>query len=118
MLIFQILLHEIEILRRSSYPQLQFEITLAKICEIGKIHPIKEILSKFEQLSTIIEREGLSFISNSTEKAPSKTWETNKPLNNSYESTKKATLEEIKERPEIKLLNKIFSGRIINIQNH
>lgn len=50
-LIFQSLVKDLEILRKSSYPQLQFELSLLKICEYGKLAPLKEIIEKLDQIS-------------------------------------------------------------------
>ncbi|MCS7278918.1 MAG: DNA polymerase III subunit gamma/tau [Thermodesulfobacteriaceae bacterium] len=50
LLIFQILLRDLEILKKSSYPQLQFELTLAKICEFEKLVPLKEVIQKLDTL--------------------------------------------------------------------
>lgn len=55
LIIFQTLLRDLEVLRRSSYPQLQFELTLAKICEYEKLIPLREILQKLEGLSSKAE---------------------------------------------------------------
>lgn len=172
LLIFQTLLKDLEILKRSSYPQLQFEIILAKICEFGKILPIREILRRMEEFSTEIEREETTKSSIPFEEAQPKNWtlfleklkkespalyslliqipepeitsseiklhlKSNKDfLNSTYlpilkervegyfgkslkvtvESYKRTTLEEIKERPEVKLISTLFSAKIINIQ--
>lgn len=51
LIIFQMLLRDLETLKRSSYPQLQFELTLAKICEYKKLMPLRDILQKLEDLS-------------------------------------------------------------------
>ncbi len=51
LLIFQILLKDLEILKRSPYPHLQFELTLAKICEFEKLISIREILQRVEEIS-------------------------------------------------------------------
>ncbi len=69
----QILLRDLEVLRRTPYPQLQFELILAKICEYGKVVSLKEVLKKLEELSKI--SEGI-FISQSPSfpKEESKTW--------------------------------------------
>jgi len=55
LLIFQILLRDLESLKKSSYPQLQFELTLAKICEYDKLIPIRELLKKLEEFSSQVE---------------------------------------------------------------
>ncbi|MCS7149695.1 MAG: DNA polymerase III subunit gamma/tau [Caldimicrobium sp.] len=51
LIIFQLLLRDLETLKRTSYPQLQFELTLAKICEYKKLMPLRDILQKLEDLS-------------------------------------------------------------------
>lgn len=172
LLIFQSLLRDLEVLKRSSYPQLQFEITLAKICEFGKIIPIKEVLSKIDEISSTIEKEGMANVSLATQKSEPKTWLAflenlqkeslplyallskisepeikekevklhlkgneeflkstylplikekiesffGKPLNLIIEPPKRTTLEEVKERPEVKLISQVFSAKILNIQ--
>ena len=51
LLYFQHLLKGTEALKRSSYPHLSFELTLARLCEIGKVVSLKEILKKLKDLS-------------------------------------------------------------------
>ena len=51
-LILQSLLRDLEVLRRSSYPQLQFEIALVRICEYKKLVPLKDIVEKLDKIST------------------------------------------------------------------
>lgn len=172
LLIFQTLLRDLEILKRSSYPQLQFELTLAKICEFEKILPIREVLKRLEEYSFVIEGEETSPSNFSSQETQFKTWtfflekikkespslysllanisepeitskeiklhlKTNEDfLKSTYlpilkekiegffgkslkviiENYKGATLEEVKERPEVKLISHLFSAKIINIQ--
>jgi len=51
LVILQALLRDLEILKRTPYPQLQFELTLAKICEYGKLVPLKEVIQRLEELA-------------------------------------------------------------------
>lgn len=171
LLIFQSLVKDLEILRKSSYPQLQFEMALFKICEYGKLVPLKEIVEKLNQISNT----GFSFsLPDTSSEKPSKekTWENfveeikkenlplyglvsnlpipqikeneiylkisslknftdspyyqllkekiesyfNKPLKIEIEEEKRVTLEDVKERPEVKEILKIFSAKIAYIQ--
>lgn len=50
-LILQSLIKDLEILRRSNYPQLQFEIALVKICEYEKFVPLNKIVEKLEKMT-------------------------------------------------------------------
>ncbi len=171
LLIFQSLLKDLEVLKRSSYPQLQFEILLAKICEFRKLLSIKEVLHKIEEISSVLERDGLTPPASSLRRE-SKTWATflenlqreslplyalltkipepeitaseiklhlkgneeflkstylpsikekvenyfEKPLTIVIENEKRVTIEEVKERPEVKLISQLFSAKITNIQ--
>ncbi|OAQ20406.1 DNA polymerase III subunit gamma/tau [Thermosulfurimonas dismutans] len=51
LLLFQHLLKGTEALKRSHYPHLSFELTLARICEIGKVVSLREIFQKLKELS-------------------------------------------------------------------
>ncbi|QJA06395.1 DNA polymerase III subunit gamma/tau [Thermosulfurimonas marina] len=51
LLIFQHLLRGAEALKRSPYPHLSFELTLARLCELGKVASLREILAKLETLA-------------------------------------------------------------------
>lgn len=170
LLILQSLLRDLEVLKRTPYPQLQFELTLAKICEYEKLVPLKEILKKLDEFSKSgeailvpqkseaqlqpkswpdflerIEKESSTLYSllsslpepeiNSQEiKLKLKGNEEflkstylpllkekiesyfGKPLHVIVENHKRSTLDEIKERPEVKLVSQIFSAKIVNIQ--
>ncbi|HFC97025.1 MAG TPA: DNA polymerase III subunit gamma/tau [Thermosulfurimonas dismutans] len=50
LLLFQHLLRGTEALKRSAYPHLSFELHLARLCEIGKLASLREILRKLEEL--------------------------------------------------------------------
>jgi len=52
LLIFQSLVKDLEVLRRSNYPQLQFELTMLRICEYGKLVPLREIIEKLDQITS------------------------------------------------------------------
>ncbi|RUM89165.1 MAG: DNA polymerase III subunit gamma/tau [Thermodesulfatator sp.] len=52
LLLFQHLLQGAEALKRTPYPHLSFELTLARICELGKVVSLREILAKLETLSS------------------------------------------------------------------
>lgn len=183
LLIFQALLRELEILRKSNYPQLQFEITLAKICEFEKLISLKEILQRldtliqgshspfFSQVSGVSEE--LFQVSNNSLKEKNLSWEefleslkkenqslyaiastlpqpeitlekivmripSNHVFLNSssfsllkekiekffkrnltceiHEEKEKPTFEDIKERPEVKSILKIFSAKLVSLQ--
>jgi len=170
LLILQTLLRDLEILKRTPYPQLQFELTLAKICEYGKLVPLREILKKLEDLSR--NGEPLLLPSSKERIEEPKTWKTflekikeesstlytllstlpqpkiteneillklkgseeflkstylpilkekienffEKPLRVEVEKERRETLEEIRERPEVKLIAQTFSAKIVNIQ--
>lgn len=184
LLIFQILLRDLEILKKSSYPQLQFELTLARICEFEKLISLKEIIQKLDILiqgnfpgissSNLVSSEILSSSQDlNIIKKDTLTWETfleflkkenyslyplasalPKPeitseevvlklpsqhflLNSSYvflikekiekffnkrlnleflEESQKIFVKEIKERPEVKNILKIFSAKISYLQ--
>lgn len=51
LLILQSLIRDLEILRRSSYPQLQFELALVKVCEFEKFVPLTKIVEKLEKIT-------------------------------------------------------------------
>ncbi len=183
LIIFQILLKDLEILRKSQYPQLQFELTLAKICELEKLVSLKEIVQKLDNLiqqnhlgsfsSNLVQFEEMSKSSNITSEKGSLDWEgfleflkkenpsiytvasaLPKPqitpeeisikipsnhlfLNSPYlssvkekievffkrkckwellEEPKKSTVEEVKERAEVKSILKVFSAKINYLQ--
>jgi DNA polymerase-3 subunit gamma/tau len=191
LLIFQSLVKDLEVLRRSNYPQLQFEISLVKICEYQKLVPLKKIIEKLDQISVANftfnqEGEKTSISSNEekvkTQEEPQvssvkpqvvskpKTWSDlvekiqqespalfglissvpepqiasdkiilkikaslkespyfnvlkekiesyfQKPLELQVENDKKSSLEEVKERPEVKTILKTFSAKIAYIQ--
>ena len=171
LLIFQTLVKDLEILRKSSYPQLQFETALLKICEYGKLVPLKEIIEKLNQISNANFSIPVSAIS-SEEGAKEKTWESfveeikkeslplyglvsslpkpeirtneiflkvssltsltdspyykllkekienyfNKPFKVEVEEKKRTTLEDVKERKEVKKVLETFSAKIAYIQ--
>ncbi len=50
LLLFQQLLRGTEGLKRSPYPHLAFELTLARICEMGRLVSLREIFRKLEEL--------------------------------------------------------------------
>jgi DNA polymerase-3 subunit gamma/tau len=173
LLIFQSLVRDLEILRKSSYPQLQFELALLRICEYGKFVPIKDLIEKLDQVTV----NHFSFsISASTmqehQEIKEKSWENfveeikkenlplyglvsslpkpeikadeiflkissslniidspyykllkekiesyfNKPFRVEIEEKKRLTLEEVKERPEVKAILKTLSAKIAYIQ--
>ncbi|BAU23855.1 DNA polymerase III subunit gamma/tau [Caldimicrobium thiodismutans] len=170
LLILHTLLRDLEILKGTPYPQLQFELTLAKICEHGKLIPLQEILKKLEDLSK--NAEGLLIPQNLSPIESEKSWASfletlkiespppysllsglpepeikakeinlslkankdflkstympllkekvesyfGKKLNLIFETPKRATIEEVKDRPEVKLIAQSFSAKIINIQ--
>ncbi len=174
LLILQTLLRDLEVLKRTPYPQLQFELTLAKICEYEKLVPLKEILKRLDEFSKSgdlillpekeetqtepqlhskswpdflekIQRESYTLYTllsnlpspeiNSQEvKLTLKGNEEflkstylpllkekiekyfGKSLNINIENPKRSTLDEIKERPEVKLIAQTFSAKIVNIQ--
>ncbi len=167
LLIFQSLLKDLEIIRKSNYPQLQFELSLVKICEYQKLVPLKDIIEKLEQISHI----NSSFIGGTHLEAP-KSWQDflnflhkeapvlhtiassfpepeiksneiylnlthidntkislylqeikeriedyfKKPVKIEIKEKKKITLDEVKERPEVKAILKSFSAKISYIQ--
>uniref|UniRef100_A0A7V5XG08 DNA polymerase III subunit gamma/tau n=1 Tax=Thermodesulfobacterium geofontis TaxID=1295609 RepID=A0A7V5XG08_9BACT len=51
LLIFQSLVRDLEILRKSNYPQLQFELALLRICESEKLIPLKDLIEKIDQVT-------------------------------------------------------------------
>ena len=51
LLLFQHLLRGTEALKRTPYPHLTFELNLARLCEMGKLASLREILQKLEELS-------------------------------------------------------------------
>jgi DNA polymerase-3 subunit gamma/tau len=174
LLIFQSLVKDLEVLRRSNYPQLQFELTMLRICEYGKLVPLREIIEKLDQITSnnfsisipspsseekIVEKEEkswkkfveeikkenlplyglvsslpkpeirqnevflkISSSSNFTEspyyKLLKEKIETyfNKPLRVEIEEVKRTTLEDVKEREEVKKILDIFSAKIAYIQ--
>lgn len=174
LVILQTLLRDLEVLKRTPYPQLQFELTLAKICEYEKLVPLREILQKLEEFSKSGEAILLPQKVEAQKEEPVflKSWpdfleklqkesftlytlishlpepEINsqevklklkgneeflkstylpilkekiekyfgKPLNIQVESQRRSTLDEIKERPEVKLIAQTFSAKIVNIQ--
>ncbi len=172
LLIFQSLVRDLEILRKSSYPQLQFELALLKICEYGKLVPLKEIIEKLDQISSNnftvsvpspeekpiekkektwenfmeeIKKESLplyGFISNLPKpeiradeiflKINSSSGITdspyyklfkekvekyfNKPFKIEIEETKRTTVDDVKEREEVRKVLSIFSAKIAYIQ--
>jgi len=59
LLFFQHLLKGTEALKRSSYPHLTFELTLARLCEIGKLVSLKEIFQKLKELSEKYPDKGI-----------------------------------------------------------
>ncbi|WP_051920834.1 DNA polymerase III subunit gamma/tau [Thermodesulfobacterium hydrogeniphilum] len=182
-LVFQSLLKDLENLRRSNYPQLQFELSLVRICEYQKLVPLRKIIEKLDQISSsnfsfTPEQFFNNIASSETEKITepvtiynkSKTWENfikdiekespalygfisnlpepeiksenivlkidealtkspyfsvskekiqsyfNKPLKLEVKNNRKDTIEEIKERPEVKNILKVFSAKIAYIQ--
>ncbi len=52
LLLFKELLRGAEALRTSPYPHLSFQLTLARICELGKTVALREILEKLKTLSS------------------------------------------------------------------
>ncbi|HAA84108.1 MAG TPA: DNA polymerase III subunit gamma/tau [Thermodesulfobacterium commune] len=56
-LILQSLTRDLEVLRRSSYPQLQFELALVRICEQAKLVPINKLIEKLESLPNLTFRQ-------------------------------------------------------------
>ncbi len=171
-LVFQSLVKDLEIIKKSSYPQLQFELSLLKICEYGKLAPLKEIIEKLDQISNSnflfstssklaekigeskektwenfleeIKKESLSlyglismfpepdikedeicfkFISSSfLESSYFEIFKEkiekyfNRPLKVEIEEKRDSTLEEVKERPEVKTILKTLSAKIAYIQ--
>ena len=174
LLIFQSLVKDLEVLRKSNYPQLQFELALLKICEYEKLVPLKDIIERLDQITnanfsfsvSTIPTEGISeikeknwenFIEDIKKKSPPlyglisnlpkpeiKSNEIslklsssigltespyykllkekieeyfNKPLKVEIEKEKRTNLlEDIKERPEVKMLLEVFSAKITYIQ--
>ncbi len=184
LIIFQTLLKDLEPLRRSNYPQLQFELSLVRICEYQKLIPLRKLIEKLEQLSGSgfslnleqdVEKNRAEQISGISEEVKEvylkeKTWEDfvkelekespvlhgfvknlpepeinsqyiflklkedmvkspyfgifkekvsayfNKPLKLEVENNKKQSIEEVKERPEVKNILKVFSAKIAYIQ--
>jgi len=57
LLVYQSLAKDLELLRRSSYPQFQFELALVKICELKKLVPLSKILEKLSE----VEKTGITF---------------------------------------------------------
>jgi len=172
LLIFQSLVRDLETLRRSNYPQLQFELALLRICEYGKLIPLKNIVERLEQITS----NNLSFVLPSPEEkiteVKEKSWEDfveeikkeslplygwvsslpkpeirpnevflrlssslnltnspyykllkekvenyfNRPFKVEIEEVKRATLEEVKKREEVKKILDIFSAKIAYIQ--
>ncbi len=171
LLIFQSLVKDLEIIRKSSYPQLQFELALLKICEYGKLIPLKDLIEKLDQISI----NNFSFSIGSPEEhkeIKEKSWENfveeikkeslplyglvsslskpeikaeevflklssssnivdspyykilkekiesyfNRPFRIEIEEKKRSTLEEVKERPEVKAVLKTLSAKIAYIQ--
>ncbi len=49
-LILQTLARDLETIKRSDYPRLHFELSLMRICEFEKLTPIKNIISRLEEL--------------------------------------------------------------------
>ncbi len=62
LLLFQIFLRGAENLRRSPFPKLSFELTVARACEVGKLISLDTILGKLSEL-----KESLNSISLETE---------------------------------------------------
>ena len=173
LLIFQSLVRDLEILRKSSYPQLQFELALLRICEYGKLIPLKDLIEKLDQVT--VNHFSFSISASSTQEPlemKEKSWENfveeikkeslplyglignlpkpeikteeiflkissslniidspyykllkekiesyfNKPLRVEIEEKKRLTLEEVKERPEVKTVLKTLSAKIAYIQ--
>ncbi|MGB9762127.1 MAG: DNA polymerase III subunit gamma/tau [Caldimicrobium thiodismutans] len=170
LLILQTLLRDLELLKKTPYPQLQFELTLAKICEYKKLISIREILQKLEEFAT--SGEAILIPQSSEVKGTIKSWANflekikeesstlhtlllslpepeihsqeiilklkgeeeflkstylpllkekiesyfGKPLKVIVENYKRSTLDEVKERPEVKLIAQTFSAKIVNIQ--
>jgi DNA polymerase-3 subunit gamma/tau len=170
LLILQTLLRDLELLKKTPYPQLQFELTLAKICEYKKLISIREILQKLEEFAT--SGEAILIPQSSEVKGTIKSWANflekikeesstlhtlllslpepeihsqeiilklkgeeeflkstylpllkekiesyfGKPLKVIVENYNRSTLDEVKERPEVKLIAQTFSAKIVNIQ--
>ncbi len=74
-LIFQSLAKDLEVIRRSSYPQLHFEVALVKICEYKKLVPIKKIIEKLTELEkgAGLNQPERSFSTSNKEEKPRKT---------------------------------------------
>ncbi|NPA40076.1 MAG: DNA polymerase III subunit gamma/tau [Thermodesulfobacteria bacterium] len=64
-LILQSLLKDLEVLRRSNYPQLQFELALVRICEYKKLVPLREVIEKLSKISA----EGIKLKESAEEKS-------------------------------------------------
>ncbi len=71
LLIFQIFLRGTEALRRSPFPKLSLELTVARACEVGKIIGLEEVLSKIAELKENLGSLSLTEISqNKASEAP------------------------------------------------
>lgn len=183
LLILQILLRDLETLRKSNYPQFQFELTLGKICEFEKLVSLREIIQKLDNLfqgnytgtsiSNSIQPETLSPSLDGSIKKDNLTWKdfleflkkdhlslytlastlpnpeiTSEEISikisshhlffdspylsllkekieeffekkfkwEVFEEEKKTSIEEVKERPEVKSILKVFSAKISYLQ--
>ena len=63
LLIFQIFLRGAEALRRSPFPKLSLELTVARACEVGKVIGLEEVLSKIAELKENLGSLSLTEIS-------------------------------------------------------
>jgi len=70
-LVLQSLARDLEVIKRSDYPRLHFEISLMRICEYEKLMPIKELISKLDELIN----SGVSFEEAKEERKEERTWE-------------------------------------------
>ena len=53
----QCLTRDLAVLRTSSFPQLQFELALVRICEQAKLVPINKLIEKLESLPNLTFRQ-------------------------------------------------------------
>ncbi|QER42323.1 DNA polymerase III subunit gamma/tau [Thermodesulfobacterium sp. TA1] len=109
-LILQSLTRDLEILRRSSYPQLQFELALVRVCEQAKLVPLNKLIEKIETLPN------LSFDYKNLEPSLKETEEKKEPLTFS-EKTWQDFLELLaKDRPILYSLANSLPSPVFNLQ--
>ncbi|MBX6422738.1 DNA polymerase III subunit gamma/tau [Thermosulfurimonas sp. F29] len=76
LLCFQHLLRGTEALKRSPYPHLTFQLTLARLCEMGRLTSLREILRKLEELTERGPIRGIPSPSQSPDRKPDEiSWE-------------------------------------------